>query len=106
VVDLPEGNIFYLRFTARDGETFLKTLSLIPSYASIDAGRDLYLPLNSLASATRYGGDGIAENYNDAFDGGDANRVDNKTLLLQQPGDFVEYDLDLADDVDIALIKL
>lgn len=106
VVDLPEGNIFYLRFTARDGETFLKTLSLIPSYASIDAGRDLYLPLNSLASATRYGGDGIAENYNDAFDGGDANRVDNKTLLLQQPGDFVEYDLDLADDVDSALLKL
>ena len=81
VVDLPEGNIFYLRFTARDGETFLKTLSLIPSYASIDAGRDLYLPLNSLASATRYGGDGIAENYNDAFDGGDANRVDNKRCV-------------------------
>ena len=29
-----------------------------------------------------------------------------RPLLLQQPGDFVEYDLDLADDVDSALLKL
>lgn len=110
VVSLSADKVFYLRFTADAGEAFLKSLSIHPTYPekeeAIDAGTGIYLPLNSLSAATRYGGAGLAENYNDGHSGGDDTRIDNKTLLLQQPGDYVEYDFDMADEVTETLLKL
>ena len=46
------------------------------------------------------------EGYTDAFTGGEDDKVDNKTLLLQSAGDYVEYDFDLPDTIDSALLKI
>ena len=96
---------FYVRFTADSGDGFLRGLTLTPVIIpSVDAGTELYLPLNSLSAASEYGGTGLFENFNDTYtDGSD---IDNKTLLLQSEGDYVAYYLDMDDRISRAQLKL
>lgn len=105
-VTLPENKVFYLRFTAQGGDAFLKNLSLKPEKPEkpVEEADDIYLSIKDLSNAARYGGDSIAEGYNDQhIDGG---KAVNPSLLLQSAGDYVEYDFNLPDDVNRATLKL
>lgn len=107
LITLPANRAFYVRFTAAAGDAFLQSVTLSPVTAAYtDAGTELYLPLNSLSAANQYGGTGLLENFTDSYTGGDDNTVNNKTLLLQTAGDFVEYRLDMDDAVTAAQLKL
>lgn len=105
-VTLPENKVFYLRFTAQGGDAFLKNLSLKPEKPEkpVEEADDIYISIKDLSNAARYGGDSIAEGYNDQhIDGG---KAVNPSLLLQSAGDYVEYDFNLPDDVNRATLKL
>lgn len=108
-MELPAGNVFYIRFTAAAGDGFLKTLTVTPENKNVpekpvEEADDIYLPIKDLSNAARYGGDSIAEGFNDQhIDGG---KAVNPSLLLQSAGDYVEYDFNLPDDVNRATLKL
>lgn len=104
-ISLPSNKAFYLRFTAKSGQTFLKNLTLKPTVSeNNDGGKHIYMPLNSLSAASGYGGTGLYENFSDTYLSGTA--AVNHTLLLQKTGDYVEYELDLDDSLTSALLKL
>lgn len=101
--------VFYMRFSAGDAETFLKSLTLTPTYPALPPEpaveqAELYLPIQDLTSASRFGGSTIVENFNDQYMGGDL--ASNPSLLLQSAGDYVEYDVNLPDDVENAVLKV
>ncbi len=95
----------YIRFTMPEGEGFLQNVTVTPidpNYTEIGTG--IYMPLNDLNGAANFGGS-IAQNFNDTYQGGNET-VANPTLLLQQTGDFVEYNLDMDDALTSAVMKL
>ncbi len=97
----------YVRFTASSGDAFLQNLTvtpLAPSYTDIGSG--IFLPVSDLTGTSNYGGAGIYGNFNDTYLGGDGNTVSNPVLLLQQAGDFIEYNFDMDDALTSALLKL
>lgn len=79
---------------------------VIPSAADGPSGDTyVYIPVKDLTNASRYSGSTIAENFLDTSIGG-TDTCGNKTLLLQNDGDAVEYDFDLDDGVSAAVLKV
>lgn len=72
------------------------------------AGNDgtyVYIPVRDLSNASRYEGATIVQDFLDTFIGG-TNECGNYTLLLQSSGDWVEYDIDLDDQIKNAVLKV
>ncbi len=104
-MELPRSRAFYIRFTAEIGDAFLKGLTITPVFRTVEEKTTSICRLR-ISNADRFGGGSIVEGYTDAFTGGEDDKVDNKTLLLQSAGDYVEYDFDLPDTIDSALLKI
>ena len=84
-------------------------IAMLPNFgliASADETGDtyVYIPTVDLSNAAASGGDGLVGGFNDTFSGG--TEATNPTVLLQRSGDFVEYNVNLADSVDKAVMKI
>lgn len=66
---------------------------------------EVYIAAKDLSNTSRHAGDGIVEAFLDQFSNG-IQVKDNLTLLLEKPGDYVEYDIDLADSAKSATLKV
>ncbi len=98
---------FYLRFTASAGEAFLSGLTLTPAEPDAKQEQDyVYIPIKDLSNADNFSGDGLYENFEDTHMDGAAGETGNLTLLLQKPGDYVDYDFNLTDGRTTALLKV
>ncbi len=104
---LNENRTFYLAFTAATGDSFLHELTLTPAEPEVQVEADyVYVPIYDLTGTSGYGGAGIYGNFEDTFTGGEDGKTGNKTLLLQQAGDYVDYDFNLTDSRTAARLKV
>ena len=67
--------------------------------------RYLYIPVKDLSNASRHNGERIVADFLDTYEGGSEQTV-NPTLLLQDAGEYVEYDIDLNDSISKAILKV
>lgn len=107
VLEFNEGRSFYVRFSALMGDSFLQSLTITPAEPEEEVEADyVYVPIRDLSNTASYAGSGIVENFVDTYSGGESDQVDNKTLLLEDAGDYVEYNFNLSDTVTSAKLKV